>query len=376
MSESTKQTERPSLPLGWLVGMAWACALIAALLLSSQIHFSMIDHGHDWWRIFLWQAVLWGYWAAVSPWVLRCGRALMQPRRRPRWWPVKLFALAGVLIAVHLFVGAAALRVLQPYVPVATYTYAESFGRIWDAWVSVDLVLFGVLVAFGYGVAGFTAARRRELRESRLEAELARAQLQALRLEIQPHFLFNTLNTIAALVRRNENEKALEMLLQLSELLRSTIEHAGGPMVSLADEIDFVRRYLELQSVRFADRLAIHYRVPEECLGSRLPFLLLQPLAENAIRHGVATRAEGGSLEIAAALSNGDLILTVSDDGPGLPDGFDLESTEGVGLSNTRSRLERIYREQYASFDVRNREEGGTVVTVVIPQEHGEEAAP
>ena len=373
MADNKKRVERAPLPLGWLVAMAWACALVAALFFSSQVHFSMIDHGHEWWRIFLWQAVLWGYWAAVSPWVLRYGSTLMQPRSRPKWWPVRMFALAGALIGVHHLVGAAALWLLQPYVPVATYSYAESLGRTWNGWAGVDPVLFGVLVAFGYGVAGYWAARRRELRQVRLEAELARAQLQALRLEIQPHFLFNTLNAIAAQVRRNENEKALDMLIKLSELLRSTIEHAGGPLVSLKDELDFVRRYLDLQGVRFADRLEVHYSVPPECLDKTLPFLLLQPLAENAIQHGVARRAEGGALEIAAALSNGDLILTVSDDGPGLPEGFALDSTEGLGLSNTRSRLERIYEESYASFEVHNREQGGTVVKVVIPQEQAAE---
>lgn len=369
MSDTKKGADVAPLPLGWLVGMAWACALVAALFFSSQIHFSMIDHGHDWWRIFLWQAVLWGFWAAVSPWALRCGSALMQPRGRPKWWPVKIFALAGFLIAIHHLAGAAALWALQPYVPVATFSYAESLGRTWQAWAGVDPVLFGVLVAFGYGVSGYWAARRRELRQSRLEAELARAQLQALRLEIQPHFLFNTLNAIAAQVRRNENERALDMIIKLSELLRSTIEHAGGPLVSLRDELDFVRRYLDLQGVRFADRLEVHYAVPPDCLDKTLPFLLLQPLAENAIQHGISGRAEGGSLEIAAALSNGDLILTVSDDGPGLPDDFVLDSADGLGLSNTRSRLERIYEESYATFEVRNRPEGGTIVKVVIPQE-------
>jgi signal transduction histidine kinase len=374
MVETKKKVEQAPLPLGWLVGMAWACALVAALFFSSQIHFSMIDHGHDWVRIFLWQAVLWGFWAAVSPWALRCGSALMQPRGRPKAWPIKIFALAGGLIAVHHLVGAAALWLLQPYVPVASYSYMESLGRTWNAWAGVDPVVFGVLVAFGYGVSGYWAARRRELRQSRLEAELARAQLQALRLEIQPHFLFNTLNAIAAQVRRNENEKALDMLVKLSELLRSTLEHSGGPLVSLRDELDFVRRYLDLQGVRFADRLSIRYAVAPECLDKTLPFLLLQPLAENAIQHGVARRADGCSLEIGAALSNGDLILTVADDGPGLPEGFALDSTDGLGLSNTRSRLERIYEERYASFEVRNREEGGTVVKVVIPQDPSLEA--
>ncbi len=358
----------------WLVGAACAGALVAALLFSSQLYFSMIDHNHEWWRILLWQAILWGFWAAVSPWVFRAGIGLLGPLERPRLWWLKLAGLGTFVIGAHLLVGAAALRVIQPYEPVATYDFGEALESTWGSWVGVSPVLFGVLVAAGYGVGGFWEARRRELRASRLEAELARAQLQALRLEIQPHFLFNTLNAIAAQVRRQQNQQALEMLLKLSELLRSTLEHSGGPLVSLRDEIDFVRRYLELQTIRFADRLTVDYSVPDECLDKQLPFLLLQPLAENAIQHGFASGAGAGRIEIAAALSNGDLVVTVSDDGPGLPATFDLESGAGVGLSNTRSRLMKIYREQGASIELRNRNRGGTVARLVIPQGEGRAA--
>ena len=372
MSESSSHfPDRDTPPLRWLVATATAGALVAALLLSSQIYVSMFDHDHDWWRILLWQAVLWGFWAAVSPWVFRSGIDLLQPEGRPRLWLLKLVGVGALLTAAHLLIGGAALWVIQPYVPVATYGYAEALDRTWSAWAGVSPVVFGVLVAIGYGVGGFWAARRRELRASRLEAELARAQLQALRLEIQPHFLFNTLNGIAAQVRRNQNEQALEMLLKLSELLRSTLEHSGGPLVTLEDELDFVRNYLDLQTLRFADRLRVDYSVPDECLDRKLPFLLLQPLAENAIQHGLARTAGPGRIEIAAALANGDLVLTVSDDGPGLPDGFDLDRSAGVGLGNTRSRLMKLYCAESASIDVRNQEGGGTVARVVIPQ--GEE---
>ncbi len=378
MSEPSHIAERTAPPLQWLVGAAAAGALVAALLFSSQLYFSMIDHNHDWWRILLWQAVLWGFWAAVSPWVFRAGIGL-GPVERPRLWWLRVVGLGLSLMAAHQLVGAAALTVIQPYLPVATYSYAESLASTWSAWAGVSPVVFGVLVATGYGVGGFWEARRRELGASRLETELAKAQLQALRLEIQPHFLFNTLNAIAALVRRNQNPEALEMLLKLSELLRSTLEHSGGPLVSLRDELDFVSRYLDLQTIRFADRLSVDYVVPDECLDLELPFLLLQPLAENAIRHGLARSTGQGRVEIAAALSNGDLVLTVSDDGPGLPEGFDLDTAAGVGLNNTRSRLMTIYRRESASIEVHNRDGGGTVARVVIPQpgrQAGEVAIP
>lgn len=375
MNEQSPQADLDSTPLRWLVGAAFAGALAAALLFSSQIYFSMLDHGHAWWRILLWQGVLWGFWACASPWVLRAGVGLLRPLGRPSFWLLKLVGLGALLTALQLLIGAAALVLIDPYVPVATYSYRESIEVTFSAWAGVSPVLFGVLVATGYGVGGFLAARRREVRASLLEAELAKAQLQALRLEIQPHFLFNTLNSISALVRSNENERALDMLAKLGDLLRSTLEHSGGPMVTLADELDFVRCYLELQSVRFADRLTVEYDIPDECLDRETPFLLLQPLTENAIRHGLAKSSGAGRVEIGAALSNGDLVLTVSDDGPGLPDGFDLETSRGVGLSNTRSRLMKLYQEQSASIEVTNRPGGGTVARVAIPQKPGAGAA-
>lgn len=356
-------------PLRWLVVTAYAGALVAAVLFSSQIYFSMLDHDHDYWRIWLWQGVQWGYWAVVSPWVLRSGIGFLKPAGRPRFWLMKFAGFAAAVIGGQLLVGATALAMIQPYVPIATYGYLESLDRTWGAWATVGPVVFGVLVATGYGIGGFWEARRREVRESRLEAELARAQLQALRLEIQPHFLFNSLNGIAAQVRRNQNDKALEMLLRLSELLRATLEHSGGPLVSLEDEIDFVRNYLELQTVRFADRLRVEYDVPKDCLASRMPFLLLQPLAENTIQHGLASNGGVVNMKIGAELSNGDLVLTVSDDGPGLPEGFELGESDGVGLSNTLERLMKIYEAQSASLEVFNRDGGGTVSRVVIPQE-------
>ncbi len=376
MNEPTPLVDRPTPPMQWLIGAAFAGALVAALLFSSQIYFSMLDHEHDWWRIVLWQGVLWGFWATVSPWVFRAGVELLHPHSRPRLWLVRLVGLGGVLTVVHLLLGAFALVVVDPYVPVVTYDYSQALDRTWSAWAGVSPVVFAVLVAIGYGVGGFWAARRREVRASLLEAELAKAQLHALRLEIQPHFLFNTLNSIAALVRRQENDKALEMLIKLSDLLRSTLEHSGGPLVTLRDELEFVKCYLDLQSIRFSDRLRVEYDIDDAALDRETPFLLLQPLAENAIRHGLARTTGRGNIEIGATVSNGSLVLTVSDDGPGLPEGFDIEKVEGVGLSNTRSRLMKLYRERSASITVDDRAGGGTVARVEIPSNYVAEASP
>lgn len=354
-------------PFRWLVATAFAAALVAALLFSSQIYVSMIDHGHDYWRLFTWQLASWGFWAAVSPWVLRLGSRLLHPHDRPPLWPITLLAMAAGMLALHVLVGGGVFYLLQPYVPVATFSFGDSLTRIWTSSARADPIIFAVLVALGYGLTGFWRARRTELRESRLEAELAKAQLDTLRLEIRPHFLFNALNSIAAQVRNGQNDQALEMLLGLSELLRKTLDHQGGPMVRLEEELGFVRRYLELQGVRFADRLEVRYDVPATCLDCGVPFLLLQPLTENAIRHGLGRQAGKGTLEISARVQDDQLVLSVTDDGPGLPEGFDAATSKGVGLGNTRSKLNRLFPDAEASLDVRNRDGGGVVATVTLP---------
>jgi LytS/YehU family sensor histidine kinase len=277
--------------------------------------------------------------------------------------------MAAVLTAGHLIVGSAALAMFQPYLPVTEYSPAESLAQTFDSWIPVDPLIFAVLAATGYGLAAFRITSNEQLRQSRLQALLAKAELDALRLRIQPHFLFNTLNGIAALVRRREDDQALEMLLGLSDLLRATLEHDDEPLVPLGEELGFTRRYLRLQQIRFEDRLRISVDAPDDCLAAEVPFLLLQPLAENAIQHGIARRAGAGAIDIAARRDGGRLILTVSDDGAGLPAGFSVDGGHGVGLANTRAKLAQIYPAGRASLEIRPRPEGGTTAVVSLPLE-------
>lgn len=357
--------------------IAAAIAVGVALLVSTNIQLSMIDHGHDWWRLFVWQLAGWGFWALASPWAVRSGAALWRASRRSRavgapsrWWPqvARQGAIVLGLAAVHIPLVAGVFAVLQPYVPMSSYTFTECLVRAVRFWPHLDLLAYGIGLAVGYGLAGSREARRSELRESRLATELARAQLETLRLQIQPHFLFNTLHSIAALLRRRSNDRALAMLLGLSELLRSTLERSELARVPLADELEVVRLYVDLQQARFADRLTVDYDVAEGCLPQPVPNLVLQPLVENAIRHGIAPRAAPGRIEIGAQLDAGRLQLTVADDGLGLPEDFDPAAHEGVGLGNTRSRIEQLYGGE-ATFSIRGREAGGTIATVRLPVE-------
>lgn len=349
----------------WVWIASFGTALAVATVAASQVVIAMIDHGHEWWRIFAWELGSWCYWAAIAPAVVTAGVRLVRPETRRPLWPLRLLAGATAATVGHVAVSGFWLLVLQPFVPVARYTPMTALGYAENSWMSVGPFLYFGLVVVGYGFGGYLQARAAQLRQARLEAELARAQLEALRLEIQPHFLFNTLNSIAAQVRKGANAEALEMLLALSELLRSTLERSMRPMVPLAEELDLLRRYVDLQRVRFADRLDARFEIDPAALPLSVP-VLLQPLVENAIRHGIAPRPGPGSIVVRAECRDGRLRLSVLDDGSGLRPGFEEETGCGIGLSNTRSRLERCF-DGDASLSVRPRSSGGVRVHIDLP---------
>lgn len=368
--ESPEPQDPPAPSTKWVLPMASVAALMTALLVSSQIQLSMMDHGHSWWRLFLWQLSGWGFWAFAARHLLESGHRLQRPDSRPPSWLARETATVCALVLLHVPLVAAVFTFLQPFTPVDDYTFSLSLLREFRSWVQVDLLIYAAGVAIGYGLASSREARRAELRESRLETELARAQLEALRLRIQPHFLFNTLHSIAVLVRRQKNDRALEMILGLSDLLRATLELSRESVVPLREELDFARLYLDLQGTRFADRLTVGYDIAEECLDQSVPPLILQPLIENAIRHGISGRAAPGRIELRAHLVDDRLHLAVTDDGVGLPEDFELERDVGVGLGNTRSRIRRLYGDQ-ATLLVRPRERGGTIASITLPAEPG-----
>ncbi len=216
----------------------------------------------------------------------------------------------------------------------------------------------------GYAVDYYRRFKEEEIHASGLETQLAQAQLQALKMQLHPHFLFNTLNAVSTLVRTNKNEAATDMIAGLSDLLRLTLESSGAQEVTLKQELEFLERYLEIEQIRFGDRLRVRMDIEPGTLHARVPNLLLQPLVENAIRHGIAPRAEAGLIEIRAVREDDILRLHVRDDGPGLPEGDRVHN--GVGLSNTIARLERLYGSAQR-VTLANAEDGGALITLELP---------
>ncbi len=271
-----------------------------------------------------------------------------------------VFSLASALVTVVADVDVYPRLPDQPLPPVPVrwqYWFAARFAD--------DLVAYAAIVALVHALVYHRAHRAREIRAARLEARLSRARLEVLRLQLQPHFLFNTLNSISALMA-TEVPAARRMIADLKELLRLSLERSGAQEVALRDELHLLQRYVDIQRVRFRDRLTVEYRVDPALLGVPVPRLVLQPLVENSIRHGLAPRSSPGRVEVRAERDGAALRLVVADDGVGLSAGGGQRDGAGIGLGNTRARLQGLYGERQ-SLEVRPTPGGGVTVEVRLP---------
>ena len=239
--------------------------------------------------------------------------------------------------------------------------------RSWPGLISGALFYTFIPMAWSvlyFGVKYYQDVQTERERALAAEGQAHRARLQALRYQLNPHFLFNTLNAVSTLIVEKKNHDAERMVARLSDFLRLTLESDSDVEVPLADELDFARRYLDIEQIRFGDRLVVTEDVDPEALSARVPPLLLQPLVENAVRHGIMPREEGGTLLIEARKVSDRLLLRVVDDGPGPPSDTDSES--GVGLANTKARLKSLYGDAHR-FTLKRADGGGCAVRVDLP---------
>lgn len=258
----------------------------------------------------------------------------------------------------------------KPYGPPSFGAYLVYFLKLLPWNVLYYTIIVGVFYILDYS----RRAREREIQATKLEAQLSKAQLDVLKMQLHPHFLFNTLHAISALVRDNPDAADL-MIGRLSDLLRLSLENRDRHHVPLKEELDFLKIYLEIETTRFQDRLRVHLEIDPETLDVLVPNLILQPLAENAIRHGIAPRKEGGDLSIRAAMAEGKLCLEVADNGNGLDPAKSKKTKKGIGLTNTRERLRQMYGESHR-FVVKNGSERGVRVIIELPVDRGEALPP
>ena len=350
----------------------WAFLFAAATLISLFFATGNVLQGFfsgkplSWPMAFSHQAAYYYLWLALAPLIF-----WLSLRVTPQVWGwTGWVGTHLVAAAVFSLIQLALYGVLIQLIPAAQAQNTFSFTRVYRILLvyygHVSMLLYWSILGLSYFVAYYRKARERELRASQLETLLAQAQLQALRLQLHPHFLFNTLNTIAELVH-TDAEAADLIIGHLSDLLRVSLDNFGMQEVPLRQELAFLNRYLAIEQTRFQERLRVSVEVAPEVLDEMVPNMILQPLVENAIRHGISPRATGGSVEIRACTDDGSLLIRISDDGCGLPQSLKPALRQGVGLDNTRARLFRLYGEHH-QFNLKNIATGGLLVELVLPR--------
>jgi signal transduction histidine kinase len=303
----------------------------------------------------------WYVWALLTPLII--GADAMLPFSRDSLGKRLLAHIPMSLLftALYIYANSLALAVLNGRLnwgvfSPGTLQASLSGGYHWN--LIIYWVIAGCNAAYGY----YARVRDGQLKTAELERLLAQTRLSALRRQLHPHFLFNTLNAISSYVERDPRT-ARRVIEQLGDLLRLSLEHSEDQEIPLEREIAFLERYLDIQKVRFEDRLSVEMRIEPDTWQARVPTFVLQPLVENAVVHGISPKTTGGRLEVAAWRDNGTLHLRISDDGQGLS--ADWES--GVGLANTRERLSRLYGENHHRFSIESGPGSGVRVDLTVP---------
>jgi signal transduction histidine kinase len=350
----------------FLVGIGFVLSTILGLIASWQHHATMVYQGGDRTAAHALGMGMpfWYLWALLAPVVIWFARRV--PVEGGRWWLRALahggFALVISLVHASLEIGLRELVVFHAHSSILHITRSSLVQAFYS--LGTDLLVYGAILGAWYLLTLFQKLREREIAASRLEAQLTQARLAALRSQLQPHFFFNAMNTIAMLVRAQENSLAIRTLAGMSDLLRHVLQEDPPALVPLREEVVFVERYLEIERIRFHDRLNPVIHVDAEAQEVPVPNLLLQPLVENAVRHGVGRRTGASLIEIRARVQNGRLALSVRDDGPGFARSSNAGA--GVGLRNTRERLQQLYDEGF-SLELTDHPGGGALVTIEIP---------
>lgn len=315
----------------------------------------------------------WYVWALLTPLIV---------------WLAHRFPLercSGIRILLHVFASfasgvvviAVCMPILLPFAFDPVTDRPMEAKRLFHALIAAKLIFYVItyaaIVVIAQGLVYYRKYRERELRSSQLEAQLAQAQLQMLKMQLHPHFLFNTLHAISTLVHRDA-DLADRMIARLGELLRTTLDNAGTQEVPLRQELDFIQPYLEIEQARLGPRFGFRLDAAPEVLDALVPNLLLQPLVENAVRHGIAPTRGPARLEVRAWRRDDRVAIEVRDTGAGLPAGWERDLQEGVGLRNTRARLIKLYGDRH-SFEVGNHADGGCIIAVSVPFREADEIA-
>lgn len=320
---------------------------------------------YAWLLLFVTELAAWLPWALATPWIISLARR----------YPI-IRGTSVRTVAVHIATCATIGVVAEAWSTLLHMLARSWIGRqpptFWDAWGTTLLyhamtfvTAYALILTITYLVDSRENIARQMTETARLNEELSKAQLAALRRQMEPHFMFNTLNSIAGLVRDRRHDAAVSMIVGLSEFLRRSSADSHRSQVTLAEEVEYLQRYVDIQKVRFGERLRVSVDIPADLLDAQVPNLLLQPLVENAIKHGISKRLAGGTVRVAGARRDGSLHLSVYNDGPSFPDDWQTKGA-GVGLANLRTRLEILHGDA-SDLEMRRAGADGVEVVVTLP---------
>ena len=317
----------------------------------------------------------WWSWGLLTPLILAV--ATRVPFGRSHWRRAALVHGPASLIfaAVHILMMTGNRWMFlsaQPGGSELTFVKTRQHGSLlnaafYDSYFTFDwdVLVYWAIVGIWHGFEYYGEVQRGAVKEAQLETQLVGAQLDSLQHQLHPHFLFNTLHAISTLMHKDV-DAADRMLARLSDLLRLTLNKVGAQELTLKEELEFLQKYVEIEQTRFRDRLEVEIDVEPETLSAQVPYLILQPLVENAVRHGIAPHASGGRILIRATRARDRLKLEVGDDGPGLSEQAMVAFKQGIGLNNTRARLTHLYGDRH-QFSFRQIKPGGLIVQIFIP---------
>ena len=348
----------------WIAAMWVAGALFEAA--QSVLFMRAIGRRHAW-LIFATEVVSWVPWVLATPLVI----GLARRHEIIRSSTLHAASVHVVAFAAITLVAETWFAVLQVLFNPWGYPQQPTFMDTWRTSLLFQaltyLIVYALILTVTYVMDARDRMARQMMETARLSEALSKSQLAALRQQMEPHFMFNTLHSITGLVRDHENDAAVSMIVGLSEFLRRGLEDSHRSQVTLQEEVEYLQRYLDIQKVRFGERLRVTVDIPAELLSAQVPNLLLQPLVENAIKHGIAKRAAGGIVRVAGVHNNGKLCFSVYNDGPDLPE--DAKATHtGVGLRNLRTRLQILHGDR-TELQLKHTDTGAVEVTVVLPLE-------
>lgn len=347
---------------------------LTGLTYTGAQYIAYVENNRQWPTVYMFPVltpmVLWNLsafylWAVLSPLIILFARRF--PIEGARRWRNLLFHIPAAAFFILLHTSLWSTLRWNFFLPPIEYieSYSELLRQQLSSGLFTKIMVYGMILVVIHALKYQREFAAEQLKASELRAHLAGAELQALKAQLHPHFLFNTMNAVSELVYESP-EIADRILTQLSALLRLSLKSGKENEVPLREELDFLRKYVEIQQTLLQERLVVNFRIDSGALDARVPNMILQPLVENAIRHGIAPREEGGRVEIEVQRSNGALHVRVRDDGPGLTAGRNGKEAKGIGLSNTLARLKHLYGDEHR-FELTETPGGGLTVGMAIP---------